>query len=464
MRHYSIPSKASAPALFPLPLIGNTLPERMQHFGYFETLLHSRFPRLELVVRNLGFSADELVLRPRSLNFGDADHHLTQEKADVILAFFGFNESFDGGDGLVTFTTQLNTFIKGTLAKDYSGKGAPRLAIISPIAYENLKISGLPNDREMNRQLSLYTDAMAETVAAHEGVVFVNLFEPTLASLDEGDRRTLNGIHLNELGYQKLAPTLDRALFGNEGAPEKIDEALRAEINEKNFQYFHRYRAVNGYYIYGGRSQLRFDPDKSFTNADVMERERQILDEMCAIRDQRIWAVASGKEVSAEIDDSKLSSFIEVKSNFGLGANKGKEGDVAYLTPPQSQEKMQLGRGYEANLFASEVEFPEIANCVQMCFDAAGKLWVCCMPMYQGYRPGQPMTDKIVVIEDTDGDGKADKSTVFADDLHVPTGLEVGDGGVYVAQQPDMIFLKDTDGDGKADFRERILHGFDSGA
>ncbi len=126
-------------------------------------------------------------------------------------------------------------------------------------------------------------------------------------------------------------------------------------------------------------------------------------------------------------------------------------------------DKLTLGRGYVANVFASEVEFPEIANCVQMTFDAAGKLWVCCMPMYQGYRPGEPMTDKIVVLEDTDGDGKADKSTLFADDLHVPTGFEVGDGGVYVAQQPDVMFLKDTDGDGKADYRKRLLHGFDSG-
>ncbi len=441
-------------------LIGNTLAERMQHFGHFESRLHARFPEHELVVRNLAFSADELVLRSRSLDFGTPDEHLTKEKADVILAFFGLNESFDGEDGLEDFANELDAFIKATLSKDYSGRGAPRLAIISPIAYESLGGS-LPDAREMNRQISLYTDAMRTVVADHEGVVFVDVFEPTLSLLAEKSRLTLNGIHLTEEGYTKLAPVLDRGLFGNEGAAEPSD-ALRAEVNEKNYQYFHRYRAVNGYYIYGGRSRLRFDPDKSFTNADVMERERQILDEMTAIRERRVWTVAQGKNVPEAIDDSGVSPMMEVKSNFGLGANKGKEGTVDYLSPEASRERMTLGRGYEANLFASEEDFPEIANCVQMCFDAAGKLWVCTMPMYQSVQPGQEMSDKIVVLEDTDGDGKADKSTVFADDLHVPTGIEVGDGGVYVAQQPDVVFLKDTDGDGKADHRERILHGFDS--
>ena len=71
------------------------------------------------------------------------------------------------------------------------------------------------------------------------------------------------------------------------------------------------------------------------------------------------------------------------------------------------------------------------------------------------------MNDKLLILEDTDGDGKADKCTVFADDLHNPTGFEFWNGGVLVAQQPNLVFLKDTNGDDKADVRER-LHGFDS--
>ena len=77
-----------------IAIVGNTLADRMQHYGWLETILQSRFPQQELVFRNLGFSADTLITRPRSQNFGTPDEWLTKVKADVIFAFFGYNESF----------------------------------------------------------------------------------------------------------------------------------------------------------------------------------------------------------------------------------------------------------------------------------------------------------------------------------------------------------------------------------
>src|SRR5204862_8016360 len=70
--------------------------------------------------------------------------------------------------------------------------------------------------------------------------------------------------------------------------------------------------------------------------------------------------------------------------------------------------------------------------------------------------------DKLLIFEDTNGDGKADKMTVFADDLHNPTGFEFYNGGVLVANAPDLLFLKDTNGDDKYDVRERVIHGLDT--
>src|SRR6266446_7247721 len=117
-------------------IIGNTLADRMQHSGWLESLIYTRVPKHDLVFRNLGFSGDELTVRLRSLDFGTPDEWLKREQADVIFAFFGFNESFKGPDGLAQFRRDLDQFIENTLKQDYSGKGAPRLVLFSPIAQE----------------------------------------------------------------------------------------------------------------------------------------------------------------------------------------------------------------------------------------------------------------------------------------------------------------------------------------
>src|SRR5690606_10692118 len=93
-------------------------------------------------------------------------------------------------------------------------------------------------------------------------------------------------------------------------------------------------------------------------------------------------------------------------------------------------------------------------------FDERGRLWVASSSVYPQIKPGQKADDKILVLEDTDGDGQADKTTVFADGLLIPTGVVPGDGGVYVANSTELIHLSDTDGDGRADRRRVVLSGF----
>src|SRR6478735_11188879 len=113
-------------------LIGNQLAERMQYDGWLDTLIYARFPRHDLVIRNLGFSGDEIATRLRSKNFGTPDEWLsgqaapiggyeqnrfenTNTRADVIFAFFGYNESFAGKEGVEAFKAQLTEFITHTL-------------------------------------------------------------------------------------------------------------------------------------------------------------------------------------------------------------------------------------------------------------------------------------------------------------------------------------------------------------
>ncbi len=430
-------------------LIGNTLAERLQYFGHFETCLHLSFPASELVVRNLGFSADEVKFRPRSMNFGTPDQHLTMQKADVILAFFGFNESFAGDEGLPAFEADLREFVQHTLEQKYNGRSAPRLALISPIMHEDLKNPHLPDGKASSAHLAKYCDVMRK-VAKETMVPFVDLITATRDLMEQSQvRLTLNGIHLTDDGERIVAPVLVERLFGLAPKFEKeAYEKLRAEVNEKNYQFFHRYRAVNGYYIYGERNRV-------WNNEAVMENERGKLDDMTAIRDKRVWAIAQGHAVPATIDDSGTRPHLEVKSNFNE--------PIRIVPPEDAVTKFTLAKGYRVNLFASEVEFPDLKNPVQTAFDARGRLWVSTMPSYPGYLPPEKPDDKLLILEDTDGDGKADKQTVFADKLHVPTGFEFGEGGVYLAQQPNLMFLKDTDGDDKADVRQLILHGFDTG-
>jgi putative membrane-bound dehydrogenase-like protein len=197
-----------------------------------------------------------------------------------------------------------------------------------------------------------------------------------------------------------------------------------------------------------------------------MEHERTILDQMTANRDQRIWALAQGKSVSETCDDSNTPSFINVTTNVGgetdTNRKAGKLGSLEYLPAAEQQKLFQTADGYEVQLFASEEDFPELANPVSLNFDNKGRLWVTTMPSYPHWQPKTKLDDKVLILEDQNGDGRADKCIVFADGLHQPTGFEIGHGGAYVAQQPDILFMKDTDGDDVADVRIRKLVGFDS--
>ncbi|ODS79316.1 MAG: dehydrogenase [Cytophagaceae bacterium SCN 52-12] len=125
--------------------------------------------------------------------------------------------------------------------------------------------------------------------------------------------------------------------------------------------------------------------------------------------------------------------------------------------PKKELESFKIAEGFEVTLFASE---PLVAKPIQMNWDADGRLWVISSTAYPHLKTGEEANDKVFVLEDTDGDGVADKSTVFAEGLLTPTGILPGDGGVYVANSTEILHLKDTDGDGKADTRKKILGGF----
>lgn len=128
------------------------------------------------------------------------------------------------------------------------------------------------------------------------------------------------------------------------------------------------------------------------------------------------------------------------------------------LTPEASMEQAVLEPGFRLELFAAE---PDIVNPIDMAWDERGRLWIVETLDYPNeFEPERRGDDRIKILEDTDGDGRADEVTIFADGLNIPTSLALANGGVIVAQAPDMLFLKDTDGDDRADVKEVLFTGW----
>lgn len=492
-------------------IIGNTLAERMQHYGWLETLLHARFPDHELVIRNLGYSGDEVDgwqnpnHRMRSMSFGTQDEWLsgsspipqpqklssrdqgkvsqdrfalTNTKADVIFAFYGYNESFAGEAGLPKFKEDLTAFIKHTLEQKYNGKSAPRLVLFSPIAHDthtdNPNLPGRDAVSDSNVRLKLYTEAMRE-VAAATNVVFVDLFTRTAPFTPPANTPvkfnpfTINGIHLNAFGDQLVSIHAIDQLLPDKRLPAPTDAAfwtkldpLRKAVLDKNFYWYNRYRVTDGYSTYGERAFLKFAEGSGgygdgLSNYSVGQRELETIDVLTANRDKVIWAAAKGQTIKP--DDSNLPEFLTVITNKPGTLEGGKH---LYLGGEDAIKQMTVHKGMQVSLFASEEKFPELVGLVQMAFDTRGRLWVAAWQTYPHWKPTTPMNDKLLILEDTNNDGKADVCKTFAGDLHNPTGFEFWNGGVIIAQGPDIVFLKDTDGDDKYDVKERILHGLDT--
>ena len=125
------------------------------------------------------------------------------------------------------------------------------------------------------------------------------------------------------------------------------------------------------------------------------------------------------------------------------------------------REQFQVHEEFQVELFADESL--GIANPIAIHWDPRGRLWVLCTLAYAQLKPGEIPNDQLFVLEDTDGDGRADRSTVFAEGLVMPTGFALGHGGVYLAEGSDLIFLEDIDGDDRADSKKVLLSGFGTG-
>ncbi len=454
-----------------IAFVGSGLADRQQHQGNFESLIHQAFPTHNLVVRNLGFSGDEVGVKPhRSDEVAELDYFLNMKPgaltttvgktevtyhagahfhANVIFAYWGFNESFAGQAGLDTFKSNLDGWLKKTLAADY-GKGKVRVVLFSPIAHEDLKSAFFDAKiaAENNKNLALYVGAMA-TVAKANGVQFVDLFAASQQLFAAAKAPlTINGIHLNASGDAALAPLQFQAVFGK--AAGAVNEKVRAEVNEKSTQWHHRYRTVDQFNIFGQRSRIKYE---GIDNATVLGAELANRDLKTANHDKGIWAAAQGKAV--EVKHDNLKAEIPVPPN--------RKEPVPYLSGEEQLKYLTLPEGCKVEFIADETTIPELINPVQMNFDTKGRLWVSCWPNYPETNPTTKVFDKLLVLDLDQKTGKVAKSHVFLDGLNCPTGFQFYKDGVILIQSPDIWFARDTSGKmEKADWKERLLTGMDA--
>ena len=157
-----------------------------------------------------------------------------------------------------------------------------------------------------------------------------------------------------------------------------------------------------------------------------------------------------------------LGGLLALAAPFSVQATDLVGGAAPVLLPPEEAIKtFTLDPDYQINLYASEVDFP-LTSPAAMTFDAHGRLWVANIPSQPHAKPGVPTKDSIVILEDTDKNGVADKSTVFHDDLYLPMGFGLTNNGreVYAVSEPNLMRLSDEDGDGVADKKEFLMHGW----
>ncbi len=419
--------------------LGDTLIERAQSYGYIERDLTARFADKDVIFRNMGWSADTPQGQSRvsfdwrkspSDWFENLKKEIAQVKPTVVFLGYGMANSFAGAAGVPAFRKQMDDLVDAILALN----PRTRFVVLSPVRHENLG-APLPDPTEHNRQLALYTDSLRDLAAAR-GFWFVSLFDALGDANGAGGQHvTDDGIILNAHGYQVAAAAIDRALgLGTpdleSGSKASTAEAMRQAILKKNELFFYRWRPQNITYLF------LFRKHEQGQNA----REIPMFDPLVKAEEQKIaglrQALLNGESVSVP---------------------REAPAKVPEASAPLPMPEFDLDPAMEISLWADN---PLLAKPIQMNFDPQGRLWVASSSVYPQIKPGEEANDTILVLEDSNGDGEADKSTVFADHLLIPTAVIPGDGGAYVGQSTKLLFFKDTDGDGKADQKRIVLSAF----
>jgi putative membrane-bound dehydrogenase-like protein len=400
---------------------------REQKSGELESILAAYFADKRPRFRSMAWEADTVYEQWRDLNFGDWSAQLEAAGATVIIAQFGQMEALDGPARLTEFVSAYHRLL------DQFSQRTRRLVLISPMLFEKPLASHAPDLTLRNGDVRAYSDSI-KNIAQRLNAVFVDL-----TKLPAGPRLTEDGVHLTPDGLRRVAAEIARQLGAREN-PESLGSARLAMV-KKNRLWFDCWRPANWSFVYGDRVSQMYGKGGGDQPSLQTSFERQLP--LVESADEIIYDILAGK-LAREIAGSPAP----------LEEEPG-------ITPEEQMEAFTMAEGYKVNLFASEAD--GVANPVQIAWDERGRLYVACSPSYPQTLAGAPPQDYIQVLEDTDRDGRADKSWRFAEGLSMVQGVEPAGDGVYVCDFDRILFLRDTDGDGKADEYKVLLSGFGVG-
>ncbi len=385
-------------------------------------------------VRNLAWEGDTVFEQWRDVNYPSLAAQLDEVGATVVLVQFGQMEALEGEHGLERFLAAYGKLL------DTLGKTGRRLVLVTPTPFEVPEQKTFADRSSMNGVLGHYVAGIRD-LAGRRHLPLVDLYTPFLAS---PRRLTGNGVHWTGAGQEAVAAEVFRQLgLGSVSAPPAL---LTAAVRELERLWFDYWRPMNWAFLGGDRVSVAFSHDWKDTSKRLFPEEMRAFEGILAEAEANIARALNGLEPAP----------IEGKSPVPVEAPS-----IRAETPEEELATLEVHPDYQVNLFASEKD--GVGKVVQIRWDEKGRLWALCIPDYPQVKPGARPRNRLVICEDTDGDGRSDRSTVFADELEMPLGFELGVGGVYLATSSALWFLKDPQDTGRAVDRELVLGGFGTG-
>ena len=528
------PVLAADPSQHRIVFLGNTLIYGMDQHGFLETALTARWPHHHLTFRNLGWPADDVFGTARS-EFGSDQNtggwqppgakqgfgfsvmmkQLTDARPTTLIVGYGSEAAFAERESDYKRFQEGYEDLLGALEKS----GA-KIILIAPPRHEAFG-TPMPDPAEQNRRLQRVSAWIGE-VAKKRGHRFVELYDSLVARSPE-ERLTENGVHLNRLGYQRMAETVLRQLGLQEDGPSVVFGGSGRVLQSSGSRLSEVEQTKNGF-----RFDLTTDTLPTFawtapgriaaTGDTALKIDAEVRAEAGGEQWGKGVSITSGPDIDQAEELRQLifkknelyrwrirplnKTYIFLFRRHEMGhlayelddlqrLAEEKEEVIAKLRVPQphrySLERIRpwksprdypdhevpkniprpdtdaelkeftVAEGLEINLFAAD---PMIANPISLNWDTRGRAWVSTSTTYPHIKPGRFPNDRIVILEDTDQDGRADKHTVFAEGLLVPHSVMPVPGGAYVCSATEFLFLSDADGDDVSESRRAVYSGF----